>query len=241
MKRKIGIGIICLLAVIIVAGAVGYQYLFNNLDEETKGKIDEEIGTIAGQVQENIQAGKEQIPLDDEEVEQQDQKNDQDQATVPEVPSGTVKPQKPSGETLSGEAANVVTEGTEALTKRTAALVELYYGGLKELETKGNAIVDQLLSNAKEDYKRVTESGGGKSELVSLASAYSNQASAMESGMDASVEGLLVELKKDLVEEGVSASEADTIISQLRNEYKTKKKARYDQVYAKFQEVLNLN
>ena len=116
--------------------------------------------------------------------------------------------------------------------------MEIYYNGMKELEGQGNAIVNQLLSNAKADYKKVKDAGGGNDQLMSLASAYSNQASALESGMDASVEGLLSSLKSDLTAGGLPKADADKIVSQLRSEYKARKKARYDEVYAQFQAVL---
>lgn len=239
MKKKIGIGLLSLVVLVALIGAGGYWYLFGDVDEEIKNQVDQELGAISGQIQENIQAEKEQLSA--EEI------KGKVEEPAPEQPSDVETPTKPEEPTetklekgqLSEEAASVITSGTESLTTKTAGLVNIYYKGMKGLEIEGNSIVDQLLSNAKADYKRVTESGG-KEELLSLAKAYSNQASAMESGMDASVEGLLAELKKDMLDEGAPKDDVDQIISQLRNEYKTKKKTRYTEIYAKFQKVLNV-
>lgn len=222
MKRKIGIGLLCLVLVIGGGGLWLYQYLFHNLDEETKERIDAEIGSITSDVQQQIREKKEQL--------------EQGETSEGDTPDSDASNNE-SGE-LSEEASQVITNNTESLNQKTTALLNIYYSGMKELEGQGNAIVNQLLSNAKKDYQNVKSSGGGKTELLSLASAYSNQASAMESGLDASVEGLLSELRSDLVEEGVSASDADAIISQLRSEYKNKKQTRYNEVYAQFQAVL---
>jgi len=241
MKKTIGIGLICLVFLIALIGAGGYWYLFGNVDEQIQNQVDQQIGQISGQIQENIQAEKEQLSA--EETKGKEEEPAPERPSDVEAPSKQEEPTetKPEKGKLSEEAASVITSGTESLTTKTAGLVNIYYKGMKGLETEGNSIVDQLLSNAKADYKRVTESSGGKEELLSLAKAYSNQASAMESGMDASVEGLLAELKKDMLDEGAPKDDVDQIISQLRNEYKIKKKARYDEIYAKFQKVLNVN
>lgn len=222
MKRRLILGLLCLLLVCGGIAIGGYVYLFHNLDEESKTQINQEIGTINDQVKEQIQEEKDRL-----------KEAQEDGASSEEESEETT-----GGELLSGGAASVVTSGVESLTKRSAAIVNIYYGGMKELEGQGNAIVNQLLSNAKADYKRITDAGGGKDQLTSLASSYSNQASAMESGIDASVEGLLAQMKSDLIAEGVSSQDAKKIVSQLRSEYKAKKKARYNEVYAQFQAAL---
>jgi len=232
MKRRLVIGLLCLGLILAVAAGGLYVYLFHNLDEETRAKIEQEIGAISDQVNEQIQQEKDRL----DEADGTDSSSGDGETDGEDGVSGNGS--SASGQ-LSGEAASVITCGTDSLTKRTAAIVEIYYGGMKELEGQGNAIVNQLLANAKADYKRVTDAGGGKDQLMSLASAYSNQASAMESGVDASVEGLLSQMKSDLIAEGLSSQDAKKIISQLRSEYKAKKKARYDEVYAQFQAVLN--
>lgn len=237
MKRKIVIGLLCLAVILGLAGIGIYQWLFNSLDAETKAQIDQEIGTITDQVNQQIQAEKDRLENEETDGEDPDATGDDapGQSGETGASSGT---SGSTGAQLSGGASSVITSGTESLTKKTAGIVEIYYNGMKELEGQGNAIVNQLLSNAKADYKKVKDAGGGNDQLMSLASAYSNQASALESGMDASVEGLLSSLKSDLTAGGLPKADADKIVSQLRSEYKARKKARYDEVYAQFQAVL---
>lgn len=237
MKRKIVIGLLCLAVILGLAGIGIYQWLFNSLDAETKAQIDQEIGSITDQVNQQIQAEKDRLESEESDGESSDATGDNASGSSGETgaSSGT---SGSTGAQLSGGASSVITSGTESLTKKTAGIVEIYYNGMKELEGQGNAIVNQLLSNAKADYKKVKDAGGGNDQLMSLASAYSNQASALESGMDASVEGLLSSLKSDLTAGGLPKADADKIVSQLRSEYKARKKARYDEVYAQFQAVL---
>ena len=237
MKRKIVIGLLCLAVILGLAGVGIYQWLFNSLDAETKAQIDQEIGSITDQVNQQIQAEKDRLESEESDGESSDAAGDNASGSSGETgaSSGT---SGSTGAQLSGGASSVITSGTESLTKKTAGIVEIYYNGMKELEGQGNAIVNQLLSNAKADYKKVKDAGGGNDQLMSLASAYSNQASALESGMDASVEGLLSSLKSDLTAGGLPKADADKIVSQLRSEYKARKKARYDEVYAQFQAVL---
>ena len=237
MKRKIVIGLLCLAVILGLAGVGIYQWLFNSLDAETKAQIDQEIGTITDQVNQQIQEEKDRLENEESDGESSDATGDNASGSSGETgaSSGT---SGSTGAQLSGGASSVITSGTESLTKKTAGIVEIYYNGMKELEGQGNAIVNQLLSNAKADYKKVKDAGGGNDQLMSLASAYSNQASALESGMDASVEGLLSSLKSDLTAGGLPKADADKIVSQLRSEYKARKKARYDEVYAQFQAVL---
>ena len=240
MKRKIVIGLLCLAVILGLAGIGIYQWLFNSLDAETKAQIDQEIGSITDQVNQQIQAEKDRLESEESDGESSDATGDSASGSSGETgaSSGTSGTSGSTGAQLSGGASSVITSGTESLTKKTAGIVEIYYNGMKELEGQGNAIVNQLLSNAKADYKKVKDAGGGNDQLMSLASAYSNQASALESGMDASVEGLLSSLKSDLTAGGLPKADADKIVSQLRSEYKARKKARYDEVYAQFQAVL---
>ncbi|MBO4991929.1 MAG: hypothetical protein J6E42_07230 [Firmicutes bacterium] len=240
MKRKIVIGLLCLAVMLGLAGIGIHQWLFNSLDAETKAQIDQEIGSITDQVNQQIQAEKDRLESEESDGESSDATGDSASGSSGETgaSSGTSGTSGSTGAQLSGGASSVITSGTESLTKKTAGIVEIYYNGMKELEGQGNAIVNQLLSNAKADYKKVKDAGGGNDQLMSLASAYSNQASALESGMDASVEGLLSSLKSDLTAGGLPKADADKIVSQLRSEYKARKKARYDEVYAQFQAVL---
>ena len=240
MKRKIVIGLLCLAVILGLAGIGIYQWLFNSLDAATKAQIDQEIGSITDQVNQQIQAEKDRLESEESDGESSDATGDNASGSSGETgaSSGTSGTSGSTGAQLSGGASSVITSGTESLTKKTAGIVEIYYNGMKELEGQGNAIVNQLLSNAKADYKKVKDAGGGNDQLMSLASAYSNQASALESGMDASVEGLLSSLKSDLTAGGLPKADADKIVSQLRSEYKARKKARYDEVYAQFQAVL---
>lgn len=218
MKQKVGIIIACILAVILLIGGAIYVYLFHNIDPETRKQIEETIGTITDQVDEQIQTEKDQL----------------EEATSEEGEEDI-----PGSAELVGGASEVISSGTESLTKKTASIIEIYYGGMQKLEGEGNAIVNQLVANAKADYKRIKADGGGKDQLMSLASAYSNQASAMESGMDSSVEGLLSRMKNDLTAAGMSKKDADKIVSQLRSEYKSRKNARYNEVYSEFQAALS--
>lgn len=232
MKKKIGIGLLCLLLIVGGTALWGYHYLFHNLDEETKAKIDADVDTITTSVLEDIRKQKEELLND---IEQD--------GSATAGSSGSKEPQGGGNDSgsaegkLSNEAAQVITEGTESLTKRTAAIVDIYYSGMSELELQGNDIVNQLLSNAKADYKKIKTDGGGKSDLLSLASSYSNQASALESGMDASVEGLLSDLKTDLTHGGMDEKDAVRIADQLRAEYKERKSARYNEILEKYKKL----
>lgn len=225
MKKKIMIVLLCFVAVIGGLLLWGYQYMFHNLDEETKSRIDQEIGTITDQVNERIQAEKDSLNLDDEEGAGEDGQSQREE-------SDGARP------VLSAEVSQVVSQGVDSLTWKAASILEIYFDGMETLSDEGNAIVNQMLSNAKEDYKKIKAAGGGKQDLVSLASAYSNQASAMESGIDASVESLLSQLSQDLTDQGVASGDVKAITEQLRKEYKKQKSERYDEIMAKYKKMI---
>ena len=223
--KKIFIVIVCMILLLCIAGGVGYYFFFNHIDADTKAEVDKEIEIINDRVATIIDEEKAVIDIAiNKPEEDEDMTGEKKDLTNP---------------ALSEEVSSVIQTGTEQLTVDTVKIIEAYYKGMKALEEEGNAIVSQLLSNAKADYAKLKEENGTKKDLIALASAYSNQAKAMESGMDTSVDRLLNELEKELKACGLEGKDSSDIINQLRDEYKVKKNQRYNEVLEKYQKLID--
>ena len=208
---------------IIVAGALffGYQLLFNNLDQEEKAAIDDEVSKITQAIVDEIDSD---TTEDSEVAETEIGENDEEPVEgEPATPSQ-------SGELPSGQLATKENE--------IARTVASYENGFEKLKNEGDVILDRLVEEIKVEYKALKASGGGKVDLGKLAISYMNKAKTYEDSLDSSVTILLTKMGKDLNSAGMPDDEINDYIKGLEIEYEELKDNRQDVMLNKAKEYL---
>lgn len=212
-----------LLIIVAVAGALffGYQLLFNNLDQEEKAAIDDEVSKITQTIVDGI-----------------DSDTTQGSETA-ETETGEIDGEPVEGEPGTPSQSGEVPSGQPATNKdEIARIVASYENGFEKLKNEGDTILDRLVKEIKVEYKALKASDGGKVDLGKLASSYSNKAKAYESSLDSSVTILLTKMSKDLNYAGMPDAEINNHIKRLETEYEELKDKRQETMLNKAKEYL---
>lgn len=205
IKRRRGILLLSVgILLVIVAGAFffGHQLLFNNLGRDEIQAIDYEVDAITQAIMEDIVIAKSSEP---------EQTTEEGPETVVTEPAEAEK--NPVGVHVGNE---------EEIAKTIAA----YENGFAKLKAEGDSIVDRLVVEVKAEYQAMKSSGGGKVDLMKLASSYTSKAKAYEGSLDKSVDILITKMNEDLLAAGMDENKAQEYINRLKGEYKKQKEER---------------
>lgn len=224
IKRKKGIVLTAGILLVIIAGAAffGYQMLFNNLGNDEKAVIDDEVERITQAIiDEILNSDTNQNPG----VAGTETEEDGDTST-----EGILPPPSQNGEGSGGV--------SQAKEDEIARVIATYENGFVKLKNEGDAILDRLVEEIKAEYKALKASGVGKVDLLKLGTSYTNKAKAYESGLDASVTLLLAKMGEDLRSAGMSDTEVKDYVKRLEAEYAEMKEKRQDLMFDKAKEYL---
>ncbi len=205
-KKKAGLTIVIILAVLGIGIFAGYQMLFNHIDPIEQAVIDDEVGSITDEILDDIKTG--------------EAATGEVQEDPTAVDSGTVE-----AETESEDSKKPVSEEEKILS--------LYNAGFLKLQNEGNAIIDRLVAGIKADFAALQAEGAGKADYARLAASYTNRANAYEAGMDSSVDDLLANLEEDLSEAGVSDAKIEASIKEYQQAYEEQKTIRQNKILDK--------
>lgn len=234
MKKRTKVILISIPLIILLLLFAAYQILFNSIDEESRKAIEQQVNRLTTSVLDDVKTDVEKGLSDSGEERQGEEPDSQGGSRDEQEPSAQAEG-SPSG---SGPSKAMNPEKWAGASQKEKVTMDAYYKAAQKLETEGNQIVNNLLAAAKADYKALKDRGGGKSEMVSLATSYTNRAKVLENQMDGSVNSVIAQMKADLKAAGASQSDVDSYVSSFRSQYNQKKEARRSAVLGKVQELM---
>lgn len=217
-KTRIFILSVCILLVLIAAVAFfGHQLLFNNLDQDEKAAIDDEVGKITQSIVEEIL------------------NSDTDYFSET---AGTDSGENAEGSPQTSQSEGEPNSQPDSKEDRIASVIAKYENGFEKLKREADAILARLVEEIKADYKALKASGGGKTDLIRLGASYTNKVNAYESSFDSGVTLLLSKMGEDLRAAGMPEGEVKDYIRRVEAEYKEIKEKRQAQMLDKAKEYL---
>ena len=206
--------VILLFIVTACAAIFFYHYLFSNLSIIEREEVDREMARIHEEIEKELAAELEKLQLSQQKP---DTKPDDTPGGKPADDQNQTQPdQKPARPALD--------------EKAVAQIKQAYANVFAKLEVEGNAMIDNLLDDVKEEYKKLGGSKAKIGELVNLASRYTSKAKAKEEAMDKSIESYIGRLKTDLINAGLPEKEIQAYTSEIKKQYKEIKDGRRKQI-----------